>query len=680
MNIRTILLWSFLLLGACLLPAQNLQLSVTPSLAIPVGASSEYFTVGGGTELSGAWALPPLPLLHVGGAVGYYALPTRAATLLSAVAFSAGGGVRWEPAPRLGLLLDARAGAYLGMYEGDSRLNFFASAAPGVDFQLSSSLRLGAGAEFIGLLARDNPLFTGLGVRLSGSWLPAARKDRAILNIEVPRLLPVFPIFFKHYDESPLGSVRIENRGRSTVSDLRVSFLVSEFMDSAKQCAEFAQLKRGEAVEAPLLALFSDRILSVTESTKVTGVIRVSYTLRDELFSQERTESIRILDRNALSWDDDRKAAAFISAKDPAVQRFAKEIAGGVREDPRPAGSLEFRVAMGMFQALAVYGMSYVVDPDSSYVSLSADSTAVDYVQFPRQTLQYRSGDCDDLAILFCALLESVGIETAFITVPGHIYAALALPLSPQELNQAFYDSSRRFLVQDGKVFLPVETTVFSKGFVAAWEEGLRQWAAAGSKAKLFPVREAWKSYESVGIREADPSLLYPDWKATQASYGSEHRKFVALELDPQLEQIRQQIQNLGSSPRLKNRLGVLYARYGMYSEAEKEWKAIVAASEYVPALINLGNVALLRDNPAAALGLYEKARRKEPKNTAALAGIVRSLQKQNKSAEAARTLDQLAQLDPDYAARLDASRGEPANSGRASAGGEQPLQPDWVE
>ena len=33
-----------------------------------------------------------------------------------------------------------------------------------------------------------------------------------------------------------------------------------------------------------------------------------------------------------------------------------------------------------------------------------------------KQTLEYRAGDCDDLSILYSALLESVGVETAFIT------------------------------------------------------------------------------------------------------------------------------------------------------------------------------------------------------------------------------------------------------------------------
>ncbi len=662
------------------LHAQDIDLHVTPSLALPIGGSGVLYGVGGGAELSGTWALPPLPLLHVGGAVGYYALPTKAGTLLSAVAVSAAAGVRWEPVQRVGLLLDARAGTYVGVYGGEARMNFFASAAPGVEFQLVPAFRLGAGAEFIGLLTNGTPLYTGVGVRLSGVWVPTAQKPKGFLFIEQPELVPVFPILFKYYDTSRIGTVRIENRGKQTATNLTVSLLLPEFMDTAKESPPVAELRRGESTDVPLFALFSDRILTVTEGTKVPGILTVTYSVRDNVLSQERTESIRIYDRNAMTWDDDRKVAAFVTAKDPAVLRFAKEIAGGVREDDRQGGSLEFRVAMALFQGLAAYGVNYVVDPGSSYASKSASDTEVDFIQFPRQTLQYRSGDCDDLTILYCALMEAVGIETAFITVPGHIYSALQLPMPPQEVAKSFQDSSKKFIVKDGKAYLPVETTMISKGFVAAWERGIGQWAEAGSKAALYPVREAWKTFESVGIREADPSLIYPDWNATLTTYGPEYQKFVLADLNPQVEQLRQQMKSTGRTPRLQNRLGVLYARYGMYNEAEKEFKGIIAASEYAPALMNLGNIALLRRSPDTALGFFNRARKSDARNPAVLAGIARALYDQKKGADAMRTLDQLAQIDAQAAASLSYIRGEAADSSRAAASGENRPWSNWVE
>ena len=95
---------------------------------------------------------------------------------------------------------------------------------------------------------------------------------------------------------------------------------------------------------------------------------------------------------------------------------------------------------MGMFEALRLYGINYVIDPNSSYIELSSQAEAVDYLQFPHQTLFYRGGDCDDLSILYSALLESVGIETAFITIPGHIYMAFALDIGEDEASHLAKD------------------------------------------------------------------------------------------------------------------------------------------------------------------------------------------------------------------------------------------------
>jgi hypothetical protein len=61
-----------------------------------------------------------------------------------------------------------------------------------------------------------------------------------------------------------------------------------------------------------------------------------------------------------------------------------------------------------MFEALRLYGINYVVDPASSYAALSEDASGLDSLNYPYQTLYYRSGDCDDLSILFCSLLEVI--------------------------------------------------------------------------------------------------------------------------------------------------------------------------------------------------------------------------------------------------------------------------------
>lgn len=45
------------------------------------------------------------------------------------------------------------------------------------------------------------------------------------------------------------------------------------------------------------------------------------------------------------------------------------------------------------------------------------DVRDVETIQFPEQTLQLKSGDCDDMALLLAAMLESIGFQTRFCAV-----------------------------------------------------------------------------------------------------------------------------------------------------------------------------------------------------------------------------------------------------------------------
>jgi len=120
--------------------------------------------------------------------------------------------------------------------------------------------------------------------------------------------------------------------------------------------------------------------------------------------------------------------------------------------------------AMIISAALDIYGLAYAQDPATPYAEFSNTDTAVDFLQFPNQTLEYKGGDCDDLSILFCALLESVGIETAFITVPGHIFAAFRLEGDEKSVLAAI-SNRNDFILRNGGVWVPVEVTSISGGF-----------------------------------------------------------------------------------------------------------------------------------------------------------------------------------------------------------------------
>ncbi len=214
----------------------------------------------------------------------------------------------------------------------------------------------------------------------------------------------------------------------------------------------------------------------------------LDYTYKERELKKTLVESIRLFDRNAITWDDDRKAAAFVTSKDPVVLKFTKNVAGIVRERSKTNVNLNLKIAIGLFESVRLYGISYVIDPKTPYAVFSKDSTSLDFLQFPRQTMVYKAGDCDDLSVLYCALLESVGIETAFITAPGHIFMAFSLGISEEDARKTFSNPDE-FIYENEQVWVPVEITLFKEGFLKAWQTGAREWRKynPGGETGFFP-------------------------------------------------------------------------------------------------------------------------------------------------------------------------------------------------
>lgn len=656
--------------------AQTPTLVVSPFISLPLGDSVSLLSVGAGGRLDSIWGLGT-GNFEMKSSVAYLYSPTIAKTSLHSVQAMVGPAYRINIAQNLLLRGTVMAGGYFASYEGVTGGNLSIEAGMGADISLGSSLNFGVGTSFDILLSGSAPLLAGIGISIGASFTPgAAKSTQPKLQIIDPKFEPVFPVFFKWYDSNPAGTVVIVNKESRPIKNVKASIFIKEFMDAPKVFAEISSLGKGESRELPVLALLTDKVLGVTESTKVAAEITVSYDLADGTMKVMRADTIRILDRNAMTWADDQRAASFVTARDPVVLALAKDVAGAIREAGGVGTDLDLRIAMGIYQALGLHGVRYVIDPSSSYADFSKNETAVDFLQFPRQTLQYKAGDCDDLTILYTALLEAVGIETAFLTVPGHILAAVALPLTPDEAERTF-SRLDRFIVDLGKVFIPIEATIFSKGFNAAWAEGARQWRLAGTQARIIPVREAWRNYEAVGLRDAPPSLSYPTARTVLASYKVELDRFILDELVPQVARLQEEIKRSGATSKNLNRLGVLYARYGKYPEAESEFQKVLKKDEYAPALINLANLAYLRGEIRPAALLYDRALKKDPKSKAALAGAIRVRGELGDLPEAQRLLAVLQSIDPIAAGSLSALV-SPSSEGRASARDSQRLS--WIE
>ncbi len=414
------------------------------------------------------------------------------------------------------------------------------------------------------------------------------------------RLDDVFSVFYKYYDDHALGEAVIENREASALTDVKATLLIRQYMDAPKDCAVADFIKPGDTQKIDLYGLFKDTVLNITEATKVPVEITVEYSLKGEKRSQTEVMTLKILDRNAMTWDDDRRAAAFVTVKDPQILSFAKNVLAATDQIVGAGVDRRLLIGMALHDALAIYGLAYSQDPARSYSVTSLNKTAVDFLQFPRQTLEYRAGDCDDLSILYCALLESLNVDTAFITVPGHIYMAFALETEDSDARKSFLHPED-LIFKAGRAWVPVEITQTRASFLDAWATAAQEWRENDAKgqANFYPLADAWKAFEPVGLPGTPAAISQPAESAVVSRYKDEVSGFVDREIGPRVADLKAALAKQSGSSKTMNKLGVLYARYGQLDQAERQFQAIVAKEEYLPALINLGNLANLRGDSA---------------------------------------------------------------------------------
>ncbi|HEY4220775.1 MAG TPA: hypothetical protein VGO62_05515, partial [Myxococcota bacterium] len=358
------------------------------------------------------------------------------------------------------------------------------------------------------------------------------------------------------------------------------------------------------------VTLDNNTVFAVEENTPTQAEIVVDYTVAGGRMQSRRVAPLIVYGRRAIDWSEGTPVTAFVTPQEENVRSFAH----AALVDPAAARALNvpepMSNAVAMFSAMNQAGLHYVKDP-----IVTAHSAVLDTVQFPRETLADKTGDCDDLSVLYASLLESVGVETAFLLVPGHVLVGVNAGVPDGGLDRVTLDPSK-VLVRDGKVFIPVETTLLGKSFRDAWAEGAATVARAASKTGadglvVIETRTGWASYPPAALpRAAGLAVTKPD--AVKNGAVAEV-KSVASERDTavnaRLAQLAAAVQKNAAAPEAAQYAAML-ARRGDVDKARAVLKAAndLASKNGAPSATfanNLANVEVLAGDQVSAVGRY---------------------------------------------------------------------------
>ena len=425
------------------------QFNLTSGITLPIGESNDYYTIGGAVSGNINFKLPFIPVLSILGDLEYQYLPIWTGNNINIISARGGFGINPPLGKRLKSLFYTSAGYYygiLGETEENGYGNFTFSSGINLGFNLTPRIDLGADIRYSYLYdSSEGPLFQGIRFSAGIRYSVLLKKKLEIIEMN---MLEIFPVLFKHYDNNSFGHIVISNNSSLPATDVVITFFVEGYMDNPTLCKRIPIIQSNTLEKVDLFALFSSNVLNITEGTKASAKIAIEYNHDGKTSTVEQSQTLRLYGRNATRWDDDRKAAAYVTAKDPLVLEYSKRVTNLISQISGRTLDLNLKKAIGIHEALRETGLSYVTDPQTPFKEFSENVLAIDYLQFPRETLAYKSGDCDDLTILYCALLESIGVETAFITVPGHIYMAFSLKTPVSEAGKMF-SNMNDFIISD---------------------------------------------------------------------------------------------------------------------------------------------------------------------------------------------------------------------------------------
>ena len=444
-----------------------------------------------------------------------------------------------------------------------------------------------------------------------------------LVKIEKVELEPVlFASLYRRYSQHNAGIVVLRNKHKQPL-EVSVSVFIPEYMNVPTEVArERLPAPIGDETafkqEFGLRPVFSDKMLSLRKNGQCQVEILVEYEYLKRTRQVKSSAKVDLYRIGMLPLGADvSPMAAMIDPDDEVVEQFARGVISQYDDSAdRTAISKNVSRAMWLFDALSAYGISYISDPYNPYSKISGEEAAIDSVKYPREILNPKNkmGDCDDGSALYSALLESVGIHTMLVDVPGHVYVMFDTGVHSNNFERMCLPEDR-YIVEGESIWLPVEVTKYGEPFASAWQEGLSKYHKWKEKKQLelVDVHQAWKEYQRTHPSLPTPEITVPVLAEMDQQVLSDADQ-MQQSRDDFLLALEQDVQSMPTDLDQRNRLAITYVELDEYEKAEVQFQQMITISpDNAAAHNNLANLYVIGGRADDAIQSYEKARDLSP-------------------------------------------------------------------
>ena len=632
---RSFLIVLFLfIVSSSLLPALDFFLRPQAFAFFPMGKGNQTadgfdrYDTGGGADIgfeldiSTIWPNPFGIGYFAGFEGGIASNSMKRGDPTSLLIYSLGGsfGLYYFPLSRLFTRVNGTLGFYvptLDKFNGPTGFYWRAGGEAGFRFTPSIILAANVGwRQYQDANHGDRPFNSGLSAGLTAQiTLETGKSAYSSKGAEGIFLQadPVYPAFLQLYQRNPVGTVVVRNRENAEIRNVRLSFRAANYTSSEFFCGSAANIPRGREVELPLLADFSPAILRFTDEGRILGELVIRYNFLGQERTAVSTITVETHNRNTITGDDTSALAAFISPTSPETLEYSKFVAGLARSKRRTGHNQNMQFAIWLFEGMRASGLR-----------MGETYNRQNEVQFPAETLAFGTGSSRDLALLFAATLESVGISSAFIKVGTDYIVAVNLAMG-QAAAETLFNSTDRILNIDDDIWLPIAMSSFNDGFMASWTRAavsLNQAFEREESLDFVMAKEAWAAYPPAPLPELGDRIGRTNSEAIIAEADLAFDQYISQDILPLLWKVETQISKAPTAA-LYNRFGILLARSGRIAEARHNYER-AAGMGSVAAMTNRASLALTEREYDTAEYWFRQALERDSGNSTALRGLER--------------------------------------------------------
>ncbi|MCL6097020.1 MAG: transglutaminase-like domain-containing protein [Bacteroidetes bacterium] len=272
----------------------------------------------------------------------------------------------------------------------------------------------------------------------------------------------IFPTLEEKYLDTPVAVAEVRNLTDKPVS-VKPALLIRPINGDLVYSREVIIPAKDTCEVKFFTTIHPDHAITKREIAEADFYLYTTNSDPDEMVQKP------ILINDINSWDGAVVNLSYFVRRDyDFSSAYSKNIFARDKEkiDSTAAGLKIFQKVRLLFNEF-VKNMVYVSDPRAD----------VEHVQFPHETIKLKGGDCDDLSVCFSSLLESVGIETAFVDFKNpdgvsHVNLLINTQLLPGQSSLITNNDKKIFVRKNSngvdQIWIPLETTSLNN-FETAW-------------------------------------------------------------------------------------------------------------------------------------------------------------------------------------------------------------------